>query len=119
MRTFDSIEALEVYINALPPPIKLKAAAYRQTRYISHSDFKALEVVQLTFAPYEPDYLYHSKRSNRLYAGNINTAGHGAKFEIRPVTLTQVAKGVDVVALYENWAIALSRNVDLNADYEI
>lgn len=120
MNSFDTLDSLVDFLAPRPCIGKLAAKYQQHSRYVSQQEFYSLEKLNVRFAPYN-DYseIYLSPVTNRLYAGNINDAGHGVRFEVRPITIDDVEEGKYILSLYEDWAIELGRNIDASADYVV
>lgn len=59
------------------------------------------------------------KSKLRLYLGNINTGGHGVRFEVRPVSLAQLKDIKLMTRLHQNYSYELGCHINLKADYPL
>lgn len=109
----------ETQILASTPDRELPARCYQKSIYISAAEFRSLAEITLDFSPFDGLVVYQSGDTHRLYAGNINLAGHGARFEIRPLRKSDLESAELLTRLYDNFAEEMGKSVDRNLNYPL
>lgn len=108
--------------------IELNEDSYSKTRYINQFLFDHLIKYELNFEPYteiakrcsmSSIQLMRSTATNRFYIGFVNLGGHGARYEVRPVRLSEVEYHLYIERMFADYAKELDWGISLNEDYEI
>jgi hypothetical protein len=101
---------------------------FNKTIYAQQKDFMALVNCELKFEPYislakqcgmSSMVIKKSSNTNRFYFGNLNIAGHGPAFELRPIKLQHVLDLSLIKTLFSNHAYELGRVIDRESNYKI
>lgn len=106
----------------------LHESHFNKTIYAKQNDFMALDKFELNFEPYislaeecglSSIVIHKSSNTNRHYLGNLNMAGHGPAFELRPVKIKHVLDIALLKHLLSNHAYELGRVIERGSNYEI
>mgnify|MGYP006084343089 CR=1 FL=1 len=101
---------------------------FNKTIYAKQNDFMSLIQYELNFEPYtslaktcgmSSINIKKSPDTNRFYFGNLNMAGHGPAFELRPIKLEHVQDLELIRVLFTNHAYELGRVIDRESIYKI
>ncbi|WP_181382155.1 hypothetical protein [Shewanella sp. BC20] len=105
---------------------KLPAICYETTRYISWSEFDAMQVYELDFEPYltiaatcDMRFFTLHQSQHRLYLTHCNYAGHAPRWEARPITLSQLTDTALMTKLMQDHAYQLGLRINFDLDYPI
>ena len=125
-RKIGAMSELEELYSELTQDSSLPKSCYETTVLISNVEFGELVYFQLAFEPFvslakhcgmTSFGIYGSK--NRLYLGHINTAGHGARFMIRPILLNQLLDVTLMKSLNEDYCQRLESGAVKELAFEI
>jgi hypothetical protein len=106
----------------------LHEEAYSKTIYIDQSQFDDLIKFDLNFQPYisiaescgmSSIMVMKSKTTHRFYIGFVNLAGHGPRYEVRPVRLKEMLNFEYIRKMLANHAQELDGGIDIKEKYEV
>ncbi len=107
---------------------EIEISSYRKTRYVDDGIYNNLVRYRLNFEPFTRIAkscsmrcidIMRSEYTNRFYIGFLNTGGHRAVCEIRPVRLADIFDYSYINDMFANHAQKLDWGIDINENYEI
>ena len=130
METIDlkSEKELLQIINRYPCHSVLDESRFSKTRYISDSDYDELIKYHLVFEPFvsiaekcrmRAIPVMRSQKTGRFYIGFVNTGGHKAMCEVRPVRFEEICDSDYIEKMYANHGAELDNGIDRFATYDI
>mgnify|MGYP001095048725 CR=1 FL=1 len=123
-----SQEDLEELFRELPCNQQIENDSYRKTRFVNNVVFDNLIKYKLDYEPYISIAkrcsmthidIMRSQKTNRFYIGFLNTGGHGARYEIRPVKKVDIMDFGYIEDMFANFGQKMDWGIELNENYEI
>ena len=127
IRLYSEEELIEVAAK-YPCSQVLDERYYSVTRYVSQDQFESLIQYSLLYEPYLEVAkncsmswvsILRSEITNRFYIGLVNLGGHGAVYEIRPITIERIKDVAYIHKMFANHGRELDQGIELNQEYQI